>query len=198
MYTLLFFFIIESTLAVYQNDKECLDSSFVTEISHKGTPLGLTDNILFVSKEKCTITVSHEQWKFFKKRWIVDVCRGPIHIKYGTASISVLKKKETCFQKKDDEFCEKASLLNKILQDDGLIFAKGEKEDITSDHGRVYCSYLLLQSYLADSVVFHRNRSDQNILKDKGFTETAKKKPISTDDSNKSESSAPMGKTKDF
>ena len=39
---------------------------------------------------------------------------------------------------------------------EGLIFAEGDRDSLSSDHGKTYCTYLLLRRYLLDSIVFSR------------------------------------------
>jgi hypothetical protein len=61
-----------------------------------------------------------------------------------------------------------------VIQDDGLIFAEGDRDNLYSDHGRTYCSYLLLKKYLNESVIFSRYTEVPDI-----FTEKAKDAPVS-------------------
>ena len=44
--------------------------------------------------------------------------------------------------------------LKNAISDYGLIFAKGEKEDLLSDHGKVYCSFLLINFYFDEEKIF--------------------------------------------
>lgn len=145
------------------SDSDCLKSSFETTITHKGAPFGLTENRLLLNKKMCVLSITHEKYKFLKSKWVIDVCRQPIHIKKGTSSIEVVKKSTPCPDSKD-EFCKEYKIISNILQDDGLIFAEGEKEIISSDHGRVYCSYLLLNAYLGRNYIFTRDREIDGIL----------------------------------
>ena len=196
---ILLFLAVFDVHAIY--DQECIDSIFKTEIIHKAWPFGLTENRLSISKDKCVIVIDHVKLKFIKKKWTVDVCRGPIHIKSGINSHNVLKKDQECFHPdSDNEFCQELKQIRKTLQDDGLIFANGEKEDITSDHGRVYCTYLLMQTYLEDGMVLNRNESYESILSGRAFSP---KKKISEkkEDSLKNdtpEEDTNKGKTGDF
>jgi hypothetical protein len=43
-----------------------------------------------------------------------------------------------------------------VIQDDVLIFAEGDRDNLGSAHGKTYCSYLLLKKYLNESVIFSR------------------------------------------
>jgi hypothetical protein len=54
-----------------------------------------------------------------------------------------------------------------VIQDDGLIFAEGDRDNLNSAHGRTYCSYLLLKKYLNESVVFSRYTEVQDIFIEK-------------------------------
>lgn len=182
-------------------DKECIDSIFKTEISHKAWPFGLSETRLNISKDKCVIVVDHVKLKFIKKKWTVDVCRGPVHIKTGINAHNVLKKDQECFHpESENEFCQGLKQIQKILQDDGLIFASGEKEDITSDHGRVYCSYLLLQTYLQDGLVLNRNESYENLLSGRAFSPKEKipEKKEDPEESKSEEDTDNKGKTGEF
>ena len=37
-----------------------------------------------------------------------------------------------------------------------LFFAKGEKEDLLSDHGKLYCAYTLINEYLGAGEILSR------------------------------------------
>ncbi|MBH46693.1 MAG: hypothetical protein CME71_00825 [Halobacteriovorax sp.] len=138
-------------------ESQCLDASYETSISHKGFPFGLTQNILGVSKEKCVITISHEKLKFIKDAWVVDVCREPVHMKKGAGAVEVIKREGLCVEGTKSSYCGELDRLKSMIQDDGLIFAQGEKEDLSSDHGKVYCAFSLLQRYLGQGIVLSRH-----------------------------------------
>lgn len=135
--------------------EDCLNANYSTEIKHKVKPFGLVENKLAISKSNCVIEVSHEKMKVFKSRWQIDVCREPVHIKEGLKAFEVLKRTQAC-QGHKDEFCSSLKKLSSVIQDDGLIFAEGEKEELRSDHGKIYCSYQLIQRYLGNGLVLSR------------------------------------------
>ncbi len=143
-------------------DSLCLHQNFDVNVSHKGSPFGLSENILKVSKLNCTIKIEHQKFFYLKKKWEIDVCRGPIHIKNTNGAIEVYKKTLNCTktQGKENEFCIALNNIFEVLQDDGLIFAEGEKENLETHHGKIFCSYALLQSYLVDDIIFNRNASE--------------------------------------
>ena len=140
------------------NKQNCLNTNFDINISHPAYPLGLTQNIIQVKKDNCEILVSHEKLKFIRKNWLIDVCRHPIHIKKKGRSIGIVKRTAPCNKNniKKDNFCTEYFSIKERLQDDGLIFAKGEKENLSTEHGKVYCAYKLLESYLANGNVLSR------------------------------------------
>lgn len=146
------------------SDSECLQSNFEVEVSHKGFPFGLLENKIKVEKEGCVVNVEHTKFKYYKRNWKVDVCRGPVHIKQTTGAVTVLKRNENCETGRKDEFCKEYQTIKTLLQDDGLIFAEGEKDQINSDHGRIYCAFLLANSYLNQGIVFDRNENYENVL----------------------------------
>jgi hypothetical protein len=127
--------------------EECFAQDFSLMVKHKAKPFGLFESILSVNKEKCVITVNTIKYKYLKKRWVIDVCREPIHIKYGVNSVDVLKRKGKCHDTKTP-FCKNFTKLIQIIEDDGLIFAAGNRNNITSEHGEVYCVFRLIKKYL--------------------------------------------------
>lgn len=150
----LLLFSLESFAQVF-NTEECIQSEFNTTVSHKGWPFGLHDVILKIDKKQCQVSVYHERFKYLKKNWNIDVCRGPVHIKMGTNSVEVFKRRSSCDNGGESSgYCSRYEELKRVIQDDGLIFAQGQKEDINSDHGRVNCLYILVQEYLNNGFVF--------------------------------------------
>lgn len=160
--TIILFFMALTSNAMF-SDNDCIQSNFTSEIIHKADIFGLLERKLVISKDGCQIDISHEKFKYLKKSWTIDICRGPVHLKKTLGSVDVIKRIEMC-DKSRDEFCKEYQTLKKIIQDDGLIFAQGEKENLSSDHGRVYCSFLVLNAYLNDGVVFNKNSDFTNHL----------------------------------
>lgn len=160
------------------NDMDCLNSSYEAKVTHKGQPFGLTKNILDIKKEECVLTIAHEKYKFIKKKWNVDVCREPVHIKKGVGAVEVIKRQGDCPEGATAGFCGELHSIRSIIQDDGLIFAEGEKEDIGTDHGRVYCAYLLINAYLGRGLVFNRNQQYDGVLAGGPVTRPAAPAPV--------------------
>lgn len=139
--------------------KSCLDASYTMKMSQKGPLFGLLKQEFIIKKKDCIIKVSHK--KYIPKEWIIDVCREPVHIKVTSATgVDVAKKEAECVNndksKNTGDFCSQYFDLSDVIQDDGLIFAEGDRDNLYSDHGKTYCSYLLVRKYLLDSVVFSR------------------------------------------
>lgn len=157
-------FISSSAFAVF-TDSECLESSFETKVTHKAFPFGLTDTSITINKNSCVIEIMHNKLKMMDRKWTIDVCRGPIHVKYGTGSIDVYKRVDNCRNNSStSEYCQHLSELEIILQDDGLIFAQGDKDNLDEDHGKIYCSYMLTLAYLEKGMVFTRSQQYADIL----------------------------------
>jgi hypothetical protein len=149
------FFLLNDLMAF--DRKSCLDSVYSTTIAHNGHPFGLTQNLINIEKDKCALKISTEKLKFLKKAWEIDVCRGPVHIKEGNNSVTVHKRMGDCgTMAEPDAFCDNYKTIDLAIQDYGLIFAKGEKEDLYSDHGKVYCASQLLDEYLKVGTVLSR------------------------------------------
>lgn len=134
------------------SSEQCLKSSFDTTIEHKTYLFGLLKAKLNIKKSECILSITFKE--LLEKKWEVDLCREPIHIKHqNNGSLSVYKKVESC-DASSGEFCQSYLELQGILQDHGLIFAKGDREKINDPHGKVYCTYLLLNKYLGYDSIF--------------------------------------------
>jgi hypothetical protein len=158
----LFFLLMVSQVSAQTrfSPKSCLDSVYDMKMVHQGPLFGLLDQEFIINKKNCLIHVTYK--KYFPKEWFVDVCREPVHIKVtsATGGVDVAKKVALCqnFDKSQDtsDFCSQYYALMDVIQDDGLIFAQGDRDDLTSDHGKTFCTYLLLKKYLNDAIIFSR------------------------------------------
>lgn len=135
----------------------CLDQGFQTEVVHKGHPFGLTETKLMIEKESCVLKISHESFKVIKKAWEVDVCRAPVHVKSGAGAVTVLRREGHCVEGVNSRYCQEIKKIDQILQNDGLIFADGEKENMATPHGQIHCSYFLIRKYLFEGLVLSRH-----------------------------------------
>ncbi|PIP95247.1 MAG: hypothetical protein COW00_13935 [Bdellovibrio sp. CG12_big_fil_rev_8_21_14_0_65_39_13] len=146
------------------DDNACLQNSFDVVVSHKAPPLGLSKNVLTIKKDGCVLNIEHTKWYFMKKAWLIDVCREPVHIKRNSTSVEVLKRAYACSSEDQSDFCKDYYLMRELLQDDGLIFAEGEKENLNSDHGKVYCAYVLLDAHLQKGMVLSRDQVYEGVI----------------------------------
>jgi hypothetical protein len=142
---------------------ECINSSYDSFVEHKAMPFGLSKTILGVSKKECLIVISHSKLKFMKSEWTIDICRGPVHIKKTGGAVEVLKRDNSC-EEGSSPFCKELDKIETVLQDDGLIFADGQKENISSEHGKIYCSFLLVKKYLRDGMIFNRGKDYSGVI----------------------------------
>jgi hypothetical protein len=143
--------------------QECLKANFSTQVRHKGQPFGLAENILEVDKRNCLVKINHKKMRFLKEYWEIDVCRGPIHVKSGTGAVDVARRSGDCSRTDDSAFCQELRTLESVLQNDGLIFADGAKEELNDPHGMIYCSYLLLQKYLRVGKILSSEGNDGQV-----------------------------------
>ena len=166
-------FLIFSAATASFNTLECINASFEALISHRAFPFGWTKTKLGIRKNGCVLQIRHRKLEFIKKVWSIDVCREPVHIKLGANSVEVLRRDGGC--PRDTKFCEQLDAIEDIIQNDGLIFAEGEKENLSNNHGKVYCTFLLIEKYLKDGAVFNRSSTDIDIFSRKRHSDEAPK-----------------------
>lgn len=159
-FSILFLLIISTAFAQSRfSSKSCLDASYKMKMIQSGPLFGLLKQEFIINKSSCIVHITHK--KYLPKEWFVDVCREPVHIKVTSATgVDVAKKETECINqdktKNTSDFCSQYFDLMDVIQDDGLIFAEGDRDNLSSHHGKTYCTYLLLKKYLNDSVVFSR------------------------------------------
>lgn len=149
--------------------KACVDAVYKMTMSQKGPLFGLLKQEFTIDKTGCIINVSHH--KYLTKEWIIDVCREPVHIKIkSTTGTDVAKKTGACVSEEKPgektDFCSQYEEIVNIIQDEGLIFAQGDRDDLGSDHGKTYCAYLLIKRYMEDGEVFSRYTDAPDIFKE--------------------------------
>lgn len=181
------------------SSKSCLDSNFEMSMSHRGILFGLLSQQLNIDKKDCIIKVKHR--KYFSKEWIIDICREPVHIKIGNPTgIDVAKKSGDCegteLSRETENFCRQYNEMMNYLQDDGLIFAEGDRDSLNSDHGKTYCVYLLLRKYLEEGVLFSRYTAVPNIFDGNKIAPTTE--DIEVEEKPTEEKKAPEAGARDF
>lgn len=147
------------------SSQECLNSKYSTKIEHKGKFFGLIENKISVKKEECLIEVKFKG--LLETTWKIDVCREPIHMKVvSKGSQDVYKRDKKCEKSTKSDYCYYRNELMESMQDHGLIFADGQREDIKQSHGQIFCSYLLLQRYLDDGYIFSVYENPKDIYRE--------------------------------
>lgn len=133
--------------------KQCLESSFDSDIKAEGQFFGLLKNDLKVKKDKCLITVNYK--RILETEWVIDVCREPIHMKVTEkGSQNVYRRLAECQHANESDFCKSWKELKTLIEDRALIFAEGQRELLSTSHGQVYCSYTLLKKHLDEGILF--------------------------------------------
>jgi hypothetical protein len=181
-------------IAINQNlygfdDSSCMKGEFSTMVEKSIDPFGYLSEVLTITKKKCDITIELNKAKYLSSKWHIDICREPIHIKHGKNLQNVVKKNESRCEKSDAEYCLKYDEIKTVLEDNGLIYGEGIREDLSTQHGRVYCSYLLVKQYLENSVVFSYEKPVEVALNGptfmQGLAEKSSVVPKSTSDNEK-------------
>ena len=170
-------FIYSFSLFAFE-DESCLKGDFSSRIEKPFGPFGVLKEAIDVKKSKCSIIIESVQAKYITEKWMIDVCREPVHIKYGNQFQNVVKRNSTRCSMGKTDFCEEYAGLKLVLEDKGLIYGEGQREDLTSDHGKIYCSYLLLNQYLNNGVVFSYEKPLQVVLDGPMFINDLKQDPV--------------------
>ncbi len=159
-----------SCLSAYANQKftseSCFKSDFDFKVEKKAKYFGLLKNKFQGSKSKCILQLKTKS--LMETIWDIDICRTPIHLKKTEkGSQDVYKKPSRCTGSEKKGFCTQLTELFTVIQDEGLIFAEGERELLTTNHGKLYCFNLLLKKYLEKNVLFSNYESVPNIYNEK-------------------------------
>lgn len=135
---------------------DCINSDFTAVAQRKGAFFGTLDYKFLITKKRCVISVEHKD--ILESHWDFDICREPVHLKVNQYfSQKVYIKKEDCFDKSKDTFCRKTKEFLSLIQQEGLINAKGERDTLSTEHGKVYCAFKILQKHLKDQSIFMMN-----------------------------------------
>ena len=146
----------ENGLQRYTLD-DCLNINFDIKVKHASLPFGLLPMSVNVKKQSCVIDLELVRYFIWTDKWKIDVCRDPIHLKKGSSLDEILKKTMNCnFQAKDNAFCQEVKEISELIEDNLLIYADGEKENLDTDHGKSYCSFELIKMYLDRNKIYSR------------------------------------------
>lgn len=148
----LFVLQLSSALASSYPQAECVQSPFQVKINRKGAFFGLLPYEFKMTKKRCVIDFDYRE--YYPIHWSVDICREPVHIKVEKfASASVIKKTGEC-NDLTSEFCVELKKMMEVIQNDGLIYAEGERDTLETTHGKLFCMYTLLGNYMVSNNYF--------------------------------------------
>lgn len=131
---------------------DCVIQSFQGSFTIDKGPFGMMPLVMSLKKNRCIIEI--ERNMIFKTSWQIDLCREPVHIKQKSWSGEgfEIRKEYPC--KEGLAYCQQVDELINSIENEALIYAKGERESLVTDHGKFFCSYLLLKNYLKEGKVF--------------------------------------------
>ncbi len=131
---------------------DCVVQSFQGSFDIEKGPFGVMPLVMNLKKNRCIIEI--ERNLLFKASWQIDLCREPVHIKQKTWSGEGFQIRKAYPCKDDTVYCQQVDDLISSIENEALIYAKGERESLTTDHGKFFCAYLLLKNYLKEGKVF--------------------------------------------
>jgi len=150
------------SLSSFSLDNECVRANFDISIEREGAFWGMLPYKLKVSKDRCVIKLVRDN--VLKSNWELDLCREPVHLKvYQYFTKKDFLKEEACHDKTKNTFCRKKDEFIKVIEKEGLVHVKGEREDFSSDHGKLYCLYGLVKDYLNNSILFSMTQDYESL-----------------------------------
>jgi len=152
----LFSFVVLSFLSASSfSIHECKNTDFATQIEDAGIVMGKLKSVVGIQKNECDITISLKKFEYLETIWKIDICREPVHMKYEKwKKEDVFKRKNSCSTGNQSSYCKSFFELKNLIEDKGLIYAEGRKENLSSAHGQISCLYNLVKSYLDQGQVF--------------------------------------------
>ncbi len=131
---------------------ECVSQSFSGAFAIEKGPFGLLPFKMNVKKNRCIIDIEYDV--ITNTHSIIDLCREPVHIKKNSWSGDGFQIRKNYPCKAETTYCQQVDELLSNIENEALIYAKGERETLTTDHGKFFCTYLLLKNYLKEGKVF--------------------------------------------
>jgi len=160
----LFSFVILSSLSASAfSIHQCKNADFSTQIEDAGIVMGKLKSVVGIQKNECDIVISLKKFEYLETIWKIDICREPVHVKYEKwKKQDVFKRKNSCSSGNQSNYCKSFFELKNLIEDKGLIYAEGRKEDLSSAHGQISCLYNLIKSYLNQGQVFAVGEVEDN------------------------------------
>jgi hypothetical protein len=148
---LVLFFYAENAQAIF-TVPQCVTSNFTAKVSVAKGPFNLLSDEISLTKERCLLT--YKEHMFYDVQWKIDLCREPVHLKTNSwrGDNFYIRKEYPCREK--NEFCSQVDELVSLSENKALIYAEGERETLTTNHGKFYCAHLLMKQYLQEGKIF--------------------------------------------
>ncbi len=152
-YLLLINLILISPAYSLFRSSDCINNDFEANVNRKGAVFGMLNYRFNISKDRCVIKLAYKD--VLKSDWTFDICREPVHLKVNQyLSEKVYIKSEDCNAGSKNTFCRKSKEFFELIEKEGLINAQGERDSLSTEHGKVYCVFKLLKKHLEDEVIF--------------------------------------------
>ena len=148
----LFLIFFNLGFSAVQDRQLCFEENFDITVVNRSQYFGIIPLELKLTKDKCDLKLTHGA--FLRETVWIDICRGPIHIKLQQfGQVEVFKKTGPCDTNPSGQFCRLTRSLWEILENQGLIFAKGERANLKSPHGKTFCFKDLAKGYLDEGKI---------------------------------------------
>jgi hypothetical protein len=133
---------------------DCIGASFSKNVELPKKFFGVFKRDIMMTKERCILSLRYK-YSFWFSKWEVDICRDPIHVRYENFfGPELLRKDGECEKNSQGVFCQKWKELQSIIDNELLIYAEGERDQLNSLHGTSYCLDLLFKGYLSKNFSF--------------------------------------------
>ena len=166
-------FNINQAFAMFSSS-DCIVANFSKQIFLPAKYLGIFKREISLAKDRCLLSLKFKSSFWFSK-WEVDLCRDPIHLRYENfLGPELFRKNTSCLKGQSDQFCDSAAKLKEVIQNELLLFAEGERDQLSTSHGTSYCLNLLFASYLEKDFSFSMESTHEyDIFKQEKVPETA-------------------------
>lgn len=176
-FLLINFIIFSYSLLAQELNDECLKSSFEVKIEKKGALWGYFNHEINLKKDRCNLSL--ESKNLLEEKWNVDICREPLHLKvFQYFSEKVYFQESECMDDSVETFCKKRYEILKLIEKEVLVNAEGERVNFSSEHGKAFCAYKLLESHLLNARIFSMNESIKVIKKVESITPLSIQKEV--------------------
>ncbi|MDA8792728.1 hypothetical protein N9N67_05750 [Bacteriovoracaceae bacterium] len=137
----------------------CLSSGFDEKINSKFGVFNMFSQYVFIKKTDCEVNISFH--RFLPSSYSVNYCKNLVHVKTnGFLGEDIYYRKDmSCKLKPKRPFCRAIKDLFHQIESVGLTYAKGEKTDLKTAYGKIYCINKALRQYLFKGVILDQSFS---------------------------------------